>query len=487
MWFSQPEHSGIHQLMRHLGLGRYAIFPGPEIDTLAVYAVQKPAFLLVHQVRAFGWPTDGLAEAEALASHLRQEGEALARQSGCPVACLILLYFIRRERSWCPIQERILQHQVTPVPFWLAQWPAELFWIQPPARSEPPPLPPYPQQTRWSAPTNPSWWLEHLRIIREADDHRRREEARSLAWIALTYLKEAPARLLVDGPVVLAAAQETLPVLPAFLDRIPGRRYLFWVGFYITAVCLEGCIVQPGLDRLALDFVQYLLEAPNRWTTRERRLVLRGLEFLTQKSIHVGLSPETPFGQFLAGLLERFLEDETWLGLAHEFWRARLHLNHLAEALARGGYVFPQTWMKRWRQHKLEEDILEYTSSGLMERLLYVPSAALWKALRWTVPSTRQQHRLGWSLYANEWAPALWDLAAQDETLLTALTNAALSQMKDEYSPSPQSLERLREVIQRRLQDPALSPWTREHLENALSQLASSPRENRKEVKQWEE
>lgn len=473
--------------MRHLRLGRYGIFPGPEPDILAVYVVREPAFLLVCRPWVFGWPAGGIAEVETLAARLRQEGEDLARRSGCPVAPLILLFFIRRERSWRPIQEQILRHQVTPVSFWLAQWPTDLFWIQPPARSELPPLPPYPQRTWWSAPVEPSWWLERLRLIREADDHRRKEEARNLAWKALAYLKEVPARLLVDGPIVLAAAQETLPVLPTVLDRVSGRRYLFWVGFYIAAVCLDGCIVQPGLDVLTLDFVRHLLENQGRWTTRERRLILRGLEFLTQKSADVSLSPETPFGQFLTGLLEKILEDETWMDLAHESWRARLRLKYLAETLARGGYVFPQTWTRRWRRHELERDILESTSSGLMERLLYVPSTALWKALRWTVPYESQRRSLGWALYANEWAPALWDLAVLDETMLTALTDAALTRLKDRHPPSPQSLERLREAIRRKLQDPTLSPWSRKHLENALTRLMLPPEEDRKEVQEWEE
>lgn len=188
MFFIEPEHSGVHRLMRHMGYRPYAIFPGPDLDTLAVVVrTDQPACLLIQQTSAYGWVREAPPETvETNVSRLHQEGQALAERLGCPVACLIIVYHgpVRGHR-WHPMAETASQQQVTPVLAWKEQWPTELIWIQPTTRVASPPLPPYPQRTHWSAHTEPSWWLEHLRALNEADDRQRKKQARFLAGTAL--------------------------------------------------------------------------------------------------------------------------------------------------------------------------------------------------------------------------------------------------------------------------------------------------------------
>lgn len=323
------DHTGARALMRHLGLRPYAIFPGPDWDTLAVYVHPpgQPACILIQHAWSYEWledwisgPTRPVEDASTKVIRLRQEAQALAERLGCPVAgTLLICGSIRGIHRLQPLLETARQRDVTVVFPYSSQWPTHLTWIQPPVQVTQPALPPYPSRTRWTASIEPAWWLNRLSSLGDVSDQERKAQARSLAEQGLIYLKEAPARLLLEGPTVLAAARETLIALADHLDRPVGRRYLFWVGFYLANASLAGASEDPNLEATVVGFLTHLLSRFEQWSTRERRVVLRGLEMLAQQTADFAFSPDTPLGQLLAGLLPRLLHSD-FLDQAGDGW-----------------------------------------------------------------------------------------------------------------------------------------------------------------------
>lgn len=100
------------------------------------------------------------------------------------------------------------------------------------------------------------------------------------------------------------------------------------------------------------------------------------------------------------------------------------------------------------------------------------PSRDLWRAVAWAGLDQELRHAFEWHLYADDFAPAFWDLAGQEDALLKALVEAALASLRDPHlRPSPETLQRLTETVQRRLQAPPVPTWVRSQLESALAKL----------------
>lgn len=475
-WFSNPEHSGAHKLMCYLGYRPYAIFPGPAFDTLAVYVprAEQPVCLLLRQTSMYGWLREASPEqVEAKVSALRREGQALAEGMGCPVACLMVVYgYTRLEQRIRASMEIAHRQQVTMFFEYTGRWPGSLFWIEPTTRLTPPRLPPYPQWTHWSARVEPSWWTKELHLVAVDDNKQRKQRARLLADAALLYLKEAPARLLLQGTEILTAARETLQNLPAYLDRNAGRSYLFWIGFYMAGAWLAGCTATREADAPVMDWVRYLLQEPERWSTREQRLILRGFKWLTEKSVAHALPADAAFSQFLADLFPRILHGDFLEWARHE-WRARWHLRELAQALARYGFIAPKIWREYWTRHDLQGEVLREIHEGLIAHLVHEPSAAWWQTILYTAPREEQQRVLAWYMYANDFGLAFWDWVVHQDSLLSILIEVTrISQKSAHLSAAPEALERLKAVLAQRLQTP-LDSWLQRQFKAALEELTT--------------
>ncbi len=481
----RAQHTVVHRLMRRLRLGRYAIFPGPDWETLAVYVygAEPPRCLLVRQVYWYIWPDsydEGRRERLEQSSHevirLRQEAGALVERLGCAVASVLLLHTYRKVQHFNPLLE-VARQQETAVFFPdRERLPDELIWLRPPMQHERPPLPPFPKGIGWATSTEPDRWLRELQSLAEADDRKRKSQAQSLTLTALEFLKETPARFLLEGPDALAPVPEILNALPDALERFVGRRYLLWTGFYLSLASLIGLPdgeINPGVIR----FVNYLLEHFERWSTRERRVIVRGLEWLTRRSAELAIPPDTGLGQLLSDLFPRLIR----IGLEQcgNDWKFEGHFDDLAEALADGGYLPPQAWLRGWQQQRAYHKLLESAYRGLIGRLIRAPSPDLWRMAKYARTELGREPYLTfrWHLYDSNFAPAFWELAAQDEVLLGDLVMAAtdiLDHPTRDTAPSREALQRIVELMQGRLESVQTSGAWRERFTAALPRLVTA-------------
>ncbi|MFQ5854671.1 MAG: hypothetical protein ACE5LU_03365 [Anaerolineae bacterium] len=489
MYLFGTEHIGVRNLLRRLRIRPYVIFPTPEPDTLAVYFhdQQGPAIILVRYLRTWRWGWWGLepptkeerekriAEEEEQVTRFRQTGEELVQRLECPVACVHLITgYVRYKAAFSDFLRWAREQGVASID--LAGWrppTLDLIWIQPATRAASIPLPPFADQTRWRASIDPAWWQAQLPVLADPDDHQRKKSARSLAGDALDFLKEAPARVLVEGPAALAAPHAMLPDLPACMDRPAGRRYLIWTGVYLAGACMADPAWEEHSEPVVLGYLNFLLSQMGAWSNREQRVVLRGLQMLAQKSVDHDLPQRAAIAQFFRDLFVRLMHDD-FLAMPTHSWRWKSHLTELAEILARCGYVAHTAWKQQWQQHKLRTEMLDNTYRGLLERLVWSADPETHRAVVSAEYELREKvkSRLGWHLYDNDFSPAFWELVAQEDWLLTNLAEAAVKeQSSPDFPPSDEALQRLISLIEQRLQGPDLPAWTRSRLEQALSHL----------------
>lgn len=289
------EHTPIHNFMRRLRIGPYAIFPAPDPKALAVYLRDEegPAIILVRYLRTWRWawwrlesPTEEewqawVAEEEEKVAQFRQTGEELVHRLNCPVACVVIITGpVKYKSPFTDFLQRVREHGITPVDLSRVRQMPDLEWSWPATRAESIPLPPFPDRTFWRASIDAAWWRERLSDVATPDDHQRKEASRSVAGRALEFLKEAPARILAEGSAVLAAPHAVLPDLPDYMDRPAGRRYLLWTGLYLAGACMADPRWEEGSESIVLGYLNFLLDQMERWSSRGQRVVLRGLQML---------------------------------------------------------------------------------------------------------------------------------------------------------------------------------------------------------------
>ncbi|RMF36660.1 MAG: hypothetical protein D6759_03250 [Chloroflexi bacterium] len=494
--FFGTDHSDIHRYMRRLGLKPYALFPGPSVDLWVayVYPPARPAALLFHVSWSLSWKPGAFSslfqtewtqkEPAQLTQNLRREAEALANRLGCPVAPVLLIrdsYRLRLPSFLKPLAEEAQRRDVTLILLSDNPWYARLHWIEPAEPVEQPALPPYPDHTYWRASLDPAWWQEQLRTLAQADDPTRKSEAQRLSQQALTYVKEAPARYLLQGPTALRAAQEALDSVPLCLDRVAGRRYFLWTGFYLAAVTLVGLYRDHDADGPLLRFLHHTFDAFDHWTSREQRVILRGTEFLVQKSADLASPTDTPLSRFLTELFVRLLHPDFWRQPRKSFkfpWRVQ----ELANAIARSGHLPAHVWSSQWSLHLERHTVLIEAYGGLIEHLVQQPSPHLWRTLAWTgfrEPDLPPRKRRWAFLDCLRWSsipPAFWDLVRQEERLLDLLLQITLDELESTYviPPSPDALDALLSIVRERLQDPAIPTRLRDELQEAESKLAAA-------------
>lgn len=490
MYLLGIEHTPVHNLMRRLRIRPYAIFPAPDPSTLAVYFHDEegPAIILVRYLRTWVWAwwrlespeekerQDWIAEEEEKAVRLRQAGEELVHRLNCPVACVVLITSpVKYKSPFTDFLQRVREHGITLIDLSrLGQMP-DLEWSQPATRAVSIPLPPFLDRTYWRASINPAWWQKRLSDVATPNPHQRKEAARSVAWRALEFLKEAPARILVEGSAILAAPHAILSALPYYMDRPAGRRYLLWTGLYLAGACMADPRWEESSESIVLGYLNFLLDQMERWSSREQRVTLRGLQMLAQKSVEHDLPRGTAVAQFFQDLFPSMMHDD-FLASSTSRWRWGWRLRELGETLAQCGYITPSTWREQWSRHRLRGEILDNVHRGLLDHLAWSADPETRQALAWVEVELKDAvtSRLGWHLHTNDFSPAFWDLAAQDERLLVSLAEAAVErQAESNFPPSDAALQRLIPLIQQRLQESDLPTWIRSRLEQALSGLRS--------------
>lgn len=488
MYLLGMEYTPIHNFMRRLRIRPYAIFPAPDPNTLAVYFHDEegPAIILVRYLRTWRWAWWRLesppaeewqawaAEEEEKVAQFRQTGEELVHRLNCPVARVVIITGpIKYKSPFTEFLQRVRDHGITLVDLSRARQMPDLEWRRPEPRAESIPLPPFPDRTFWRASIDPAWWQERLSGVATPDAHQRKEASRSVALRALEFMKEAPARILVEGSAILAAPHAVLSALPGYIDRPAGRRYLLWTGAYLAGACMADPHWEEQSESIVLGYLNFLLDQMERWSSRERRVVLRGLQMLAQKSVDHDLPRETAIAQFFQDLFPSLMHDDF---LAHSINRGRWgwRLRELSETLARCGYITPSTWREQWSRHRLRGEILNSVHRGLLNHLVWSADPETRQALAWIEVELKDavMSRLGWHLHDNDLAPAFWDLVAQDDRLLASLAEAAVErQAKSEFPPSDEALQHLIPLIQQRLGESDLPAWIRSRLEEALSRL----------------
>lgn len=327
-----------HRVARLYGLRPYAIFPGPTSDPRDLYLLYSVLYARTSAVpravvlaERWVWePDDGeqAGRLEALAATLRSLTADTARRLGCPAAAVLYLRYFRPppEPPRVPGVAVLVSGQAYEG---AAELP-ELSWSAPGPAQEPT-LPPFP--FRPSVDLDLNRWLQALERAAAEEPKAARQASESLARQALDYLKEAPARCLVEGPQVAEVARAILRRLPGYLKDTPGRRYRLWVGFYLAGVEVTAATFGSRAAASA-DYVGQLLEKWDGWTRKERRVIVRGMTLALRKCYDRVLSPEDPLVALALQLPGSWLRDLA----AGRDWRLELTAFDLLVGLHRLGH-----------------------------------------------------------------------------------------------------------------------------------------------------
>jgi hypothetical protein len=331
------ELGAVHRTARLFALRPYAVFPGPASTEHRLFvACSHPPGPRQALVVADVWvtrsrPAELPAQLDAVARALRETAVEAAERLACPAAPVLYLHSF----SYPPGLE---DARLPGVALVLAGYPYEnhpdkfpqLSWSYP-GRAGDPSLPPYP--FRPVTPLDAEVWKRDLEVARTGLPKQAREASRSTAERALGYLKEAPARCLVEGPQVAATAAYVLEALLPDFGEPPGRRYRLWAAFYLAGVQLTAATFggpTVGPTQLLRD----LLGRWESWSRKERRVIARGAALLAEK-VHDRMLPRhDAFAEFLLGLPESWLRQLVKRG----DWRLEFESLPLLLALRRLGH-----------------------------------------------------------------------------------------------------------------------------------------------------
>lgn len=302
--------SWLHRVARLFGFRPYALFPAPVERGLSVYLVYAhtpaPARALAVGERWTEYRTaDNLAaELEPWAARMREAAQEAADRLACPTGTVLYV------RLWYP-RGGLEKIQIPGVALVVAGWESSahpdrlqsVTWALP-RRTGQPQLPPYPFRPLSNWPLEE--WDRDLGAARHGTPHEAYEVSRSLARRALEYLREASARCLMEGPEAARTAEHVLQKLATDFGGPPGRRYRLWVAFYLTGVVLTAATF--GMPtHVPEQLLRHVADAWDRWSRKERRVVVRGMRLVAEKCLARALPEEDPCVRFLRELPEDWL------------------------------------------------------------------------------------------------------------------------------------------------------------------------------------
>jgi hypothetical protein len=468
-------HPAIRQVLgEHNDLAILATFPGETWDERAVYVRRQaePAFVLLYET----WWHDAIS---AALTRLAARLPTLAERWGCPVAGLVSARLWFMDRSALPAlleqarRQDVLLVVVASAGIQFSHPQGLLSWQEPSHRSRPVPLPPFPR---------PGWpFLQDLRpLIREFQESApagRHKAARDLAWRALERLKYTPALLLTREPDgVLAETGDLIAHLLPLPEREEGRRYMIWSLFYLAA----GLCLDPQLSQRSWPSVKAVLDAMARgwgsWTTKEQRVIVRGLGLLARKAAEAGIPPENPLWAELRRWADTFLDKPKV-----DSWRWSFRVQEFMHALAGARALPPTQVYTMLRQHEERGRFLQEILRGMAEDFWAAPSIERWEELqRLFYHAPTSQHwlrqfvriRLETGMHRKFW-DFLHTLGQQEHPRFLAWISLLIEAVHglEKRRLSPEAQTELRTVLELALQRQIASPWLAEQMRQVLDVL----------------
>ena len=349
-----------------------ASFPGETWDEEAVYVRREgqPAFVLVREA----WGHEAVAEA---LTRLGPRLAPLAEQWGCPVAGMIAVRPWLAEASVGAVLERAGAHTILVActtatgrrRFSLPQ--GRLTWHEPSLPASTVALPPFPQR----------WWpvlgdLEPLlQELAAAAPGRRRQTAAALAARARHRLTYTPALMLLRGEATVAEVTHLLPRLLPQLEPIAGRRYVLWSLLYLGASLCFAPHFQGRAWACLRELLDGLAQRWAHWTTKEQRVIIRGLGLLAHKGAEAGLAGAHPLWAELRGWAYSFLEPPR----LPTGWRCSSRVQEFLLTLADLGVLPAGEVSTLLRQHQERGRLLEVMVWGVASAFWDEPSVARWQ------------------------------------------------------------------------------------------------------------
>lgn len=437
MIFTGLEHTWIHNLMRPLPYKPYFIFPTRGLAQAVYIPSPSPRFLLVESnsyyvLKYTREDRNPLKALEEKFAPLAKEGQELADRLGCPVACVFIMEDFE-EKFWKQLWEMAESYRIT-VALGGYERPGEFMWYEPATLSEHPPLPPYPKSWDYAEAHRLDWWREEISKLEKLEGHERKKHARFLFSAALQYLKESPARMLVEGTKALEIAREFLPRFPSLLVQKAGQRYVYWLSFYFAAVCVIGRTITTETDLLAYDFLQYLMQKWEQASSQEKRMIMRGLELLAEKSATYLLPADSPVMKFLHSLFPWAVEQLK--SKEARGWGFEWRVLNLLEKLGLYGYVSP-SMIEDLSKQSLRWNSIVLAMDAIIDYFLLHPSRELWRAMLNNFPQRELRLHIESRLFSNWWSEEFWQLAVEDDDLLKITIEVSIERLANEKSYLP--------------------------------------------------
>lgn len=368
-------HPSVRQVLsEHNGLVILGTFPGESWGEEVVYVNRQgaPAFVLVLEP----WGKELLEDS---LTHLAARLPVLAERWGCPAAGLVSARVWYQERSSLPGLLEQARHQgllfmfLTRDRVQFSDPERHLSWRVPSRQSPTISLPPFP------LPGLP-FRQDFRSLIQELETGApsgRHKVTRAIARLAWERLKYTQAFLLTVGREhVLAETASLLASLQQLLEAQGGRRYMLWSLIYLAA---SPCC-DPWLSQHSWPHVKAFLDAMaarwDSWTSKEQRVIVRGLKLLVDKGAESRVPPEHPLWPELRRWSDRFLEKPTLGG-----WRWSLRVREFVHSLAGARALPPATVGVLLQQHEDRERFLREMLWGMAEDFWATPSAERWEEL----------------------------------------------------------------------------------------------------------